>query len=172
VYQLHTNQEMHNHDVTTDLIWHKKVPLKVFIFAWILLRNRLPSKDNLVVCSIISLEAQHCVSGCGSMIKTAQHLFLSCPYFGSLWGLVWAWLGISVADPFHFQEHFIRFAYSSGGSRVLRNFMQLVLLCWMCILWNERNNRIFKNKESTIHQLLEKVNLHSFRWMKLISMFV
>jgi len=125
LYQLLTTQELHNHDVPTNLIWHQQVPLNVSIFAWRLIWNSLSSKDNLVECDIISLETQHCVSGCGS-IKTAQHLFLSCPCFGSLWGLVRAWLNISAADPFHLQDHFIQFAYSSGGSRVRRDFMQLV----------------------------------------------
>jgi len=31
-----------------DNVWHKHVPLKVSLFAWRLLRNRLPTKDNLV----------------------------------------------------------------------------------------------------------------------------
>ena len=38
-----------------DLVWHKQVPLKVSIFAWRLLRDRLPTKNNLVreeVCSM------------------------------------------------------------------------------------------------------------------------
>jgi len=29
-------------------IWDKEVPLKVSLFAWCLLRNRLPTIDNLV----------------------------------------------------------------------------------------------------------------------------
>lgn len=100
VYQLLTSQEVHNNDVTTHLTWHKQTPLKVSIFSWRLLRNRLPSKDNLVARAIIPLETQHCVIGCGDT-ETAQHLIISCPRFGSLRGLVRAWLGTPAADPFH-----------------------------------------------------------------------
>ena len=63
LYQLLTTQELHNHDVPTNLIWHQQVPLNVSIFAWRLIWNSLSSKDNLVECDIISLETQHCVSG-------------------------------------------------------------------------------------------------------------
>jgi hypothetical protein len=63
-------------DATLDLIWHKQAPLKVSIMAWRLLRNRLPTKENLVVRGIISHDNQLCVTGCGG-IKTAHHLFLS-----------------------------------------------------------------------------------------------
>jgi hypothetical protein len=31
-----------------DDVWHMQAPLKVSLFAWRLLRNRLPTKDNLV----------------------------------------------------------------------------------------------------------------------------
>ncbi|GAU47276.1 hypothetical protein TSUD_94650 [Trifolium subterraneum] len=67
-----------------DLIWHKQVPLKVSSFAWRLLRNRLPTKDNLANRGIITAEAQSCVAGCGAL-ESAQHLFISCSTFGSLW---------------------------------------------------------------------------------------
>jgi hypothetical protein len=40
---------------TSDLILHKQVPLKVLVLAWRLLRDRLPTKDNLVRRHIIPL---------------------------------------------------------------------------------------------------------------------
>jgi len=70
-------------DVVLDNVWHKQVPLKVFICVWRLLRNRLPTKDNLVRREIISQEAHYCVSGCGK-VESAQHLFLHCALFSSL----------------------------------------------------------------------------------------
>ncbi|GAU48560.1 hypothetical protein TSUD_182080 [Trifolium subterraneum] len=45
-------------DVPTDLIWHKQVPIKVFVLAWRLVRNRLPTKDNLMIQHIITLDSQ------------------------------------------------------------------------------------------------------------------
>jgi hypothetical protein len=83
----------------TDLIWHKQVPLKVSVLAWRLLYNRLPTRDNLVRRHIIAYDAQLCVIGCGG-VKTAHHLFMSCPVLASLWCLVRNWVGISAADLF------------------------------------------------------------------------
>ncbi|CAJ2647900.1 unnamed protein product [Trifolium pratense] len=74
-------------DVASGLIWHRQVPLKVSICAWRLLRDRLPTKANLVTRGILSTTDHHCVSGCGE-VKTAQHLLLSCSTFGALWSLV------------------------------------------------------------------------------------
>jgi hypothetical protein len=78
VYKFLTGQEFHSFDAIRDLIWHKQVSLKVSIFAWRVLRNRLLTKDNLVARDIITHDAQLCVTGCGG-IETTQHMFLSCP---------------------------------------------------------------------------------------------
>ncbi|PNY08824.1 cysteine-rich receptor-like protein kinase [Trifolium pratense] len=56
------------------------VPLKVSVLAWRLLRNRLPTKDNLVPRHIIPHDARFCATGCGAS-EIANHLFLSCPVF-------------------------------------------------------------------------------------------
>ncbi|MCI57057.1 HcrVf2 protein-like protein, partial [Trifolium medium] len=66
-YQFLTSQQPISLDVAEDLIWHKQVPLKVYIFAWRLLRDRLPTKVNLVTQGIISPDAHFCVSGCGGV---------------------------------------------------------------------------------------------------------
>jgi hypothetical protein len=99
--------------------------LKASIFAWRLLRDRLPTKTNLVARGIISLEAHVCVSSCGG-IESAQHLFLSCITFGSLWALVRFWIGFSAADTHILSDHFVQFTYSAEGHRARQSFMQLI----------------------------------------------
>jgi hypothetical protein len=60
-YLLLTSQHPAPLDATKDLLWHKQFPLKVSIFAWSLLRDRLPTKVNLAARGIITPEAQSCV---------------------------------------------------------------------------------------------------------------
>jgi hypothetical protein len=86
-YQILTARDVVPLDATADLIWHTQVPLKVSILAWRLLRDRLPTKANLISRGILPVEDHHCVSGCGA-VESAQHVFLSCSTFGSLWSLV------------------------------------------------------------------------------------
>ncbi|PNX58123.1 cysteine-rich receptor-like protein kinase, partial [Trifolium pratense] len=47
-YQFLTTQEAVTLDAASGLIWHRQVPLKVSICAWRLLRDRLPTKANLL----------------------------------------------------------------------------------------------------------------------------
>ena len=83
-YQLLTSQVHHVVDAADNLIWHKHVPLKVSILAWRLLRNRLPTKENLLNRGIIPTDANLCVTGCGKA-ESAVHLFLHCDILGTLW---------------------------------------------------------------------------------------
>jgi hypothetical protein len=164
-YQMLTSQDSFTLGEAEDLVWHKQVPLKVYIFAWRLLHNRLPTKSNLVARGIISTEVHSCVSGCGG-IESAQHLFLTCSIFGSLWALVRSWIGFSTADAPTLTAHFVQFIHSAGGLRARRAFLQLIWLACVWVLWNERNQRLFSNTASPISLLVEKVKMFSFRWLK------
>jgi len=108
-----------------DLTWHKQVPLKVSIFAWRLLRNRLPTRSILLDRGIISYIDASCLARCPHM-ETSQHLFLSCDFYGLLWHAVWSWLGVSGPDPHNISNHLYQFTHLAGGSRARRSFMQLV----------------------------------------------
>ncbi|PNX56077.1 70 kDa peptidyl-prolyl isomerase, partial [Trifolium pratense] len=143
VYQLLTSQDSVTMDDAENLIWHSQVPLKVSIFVWRLLRDRLPTRLNLVTRGVLSLPAATCVFGCGAA-ESAHHLFLSCSIAGSLWDLVRAWIGISLVDFTTMRDHFVQFTASTGGSRARRSFLQLIWLVCVWVMWMERNHRLFK----------------------------
>jgi hypothetical protein len=152
-YQLLTSRQLVPQDAVADLIWHWQVPLKVTVFAWRLLRDRLPTKVNLANRGIISPEALACVSGCSGM-------------FGSLWPMVRSWIGFSFVESQTLSDHFLQFKYSSGGPRARRSFLQLIWLLCVWIVLTERNHRLFRNSELSVSQLLDKVKLHFYWWLK------
>jgi len=57
-----------------------------------LLRDRLPTTDNLIKRHILHPNAQLCVGECGTL-EDAKHLFLSCDFFGKLWYGISHWFG-------------------------------------------------------------------------------
>ncbi|GAU10824.1 hypothetical protein TSUD_425310, partial [Trifolium subterraneum] len=62
---------------STELVWNKVVPVKVSVFAWRFMENRIPTRDNLFKRGILNFDAQHCVLGCG-FNETLSHLFFTC----------------------------------------------------------------------------------------------
>ncbi|MCH96120.1 tether containing UBX domain for GLUT4, partial [Trifolium medium] len=148
-------------DAAKGLIWHTQVPLKVSIFPWRLLRDKLPTKANLITRGILSSEAHYCVSGCGA-VESVQHLFLSCSTFGSLWSLVRSWIGFSSVDSHTLSDHFVQFTYLADGLRARRSFMQLIWLVYVWVMWNERNHRLFRGSTNSLHQMLDKTKIFSY----------
>ncbi|XP_039682874.1 uncharacterized protein [Medicago truncatula] len=165
VYDMLTSQEQPQLHSSMDLIWHKQVPLKVSILAWRLLRNGLPTKGNLANRGIISMERRLCVSGCGHD-EDVNHLFLSCPFFGALWSLVREWLGVVGVDSQSMTDHFLQFIQYAGSLKSRRSFFHLIWLQCIWVLWNERNDRVFRNMQSSLSQMLDKVKSSSLWWLK------
>jgi len=114
---------------------------------------------------IFTPDACWCISGCGE-VETSQHLFVSCPIFRELWLRVRAWIGIDEADLYDIVDHFVQFSYLVGGTASKHSFKQFLWLLCIWVLWSKRNNRHFNNTESSIAQLVEKVQDHSYWWLK------
>jgi hypothetical protein len=60
-----------------NVIWNKVVPLKVFLFIWRLLNNKLPLKDNLIYRGIHLEDSALCLGGC-RVAETIDHLVVRC----------------------------------------------------------------------------------------------
>ena len=66
----------------------------------------------------------------------------------------------------HILDHFIQSAYSSGGFKPRRSFLQLIWLCSVWVIWNERNHMLFSNNVKQIMEILQKVKITSLPWLK------
>ncbi|XP_024636555.1 uncharacterized protein [Medicago truncatula] len=121
-----------------QLVWHPQVPLKVSVFAWRLIRDRLPTKANLAIRGVVPADDIFCVSGCGH-VETAAHLFLSCTTFASLWQQVRDWIGFLGVDSNIITDHLVQFTHLAGVGKAKRSFLQLIWLLCAWVLWNERN---------------------------------
>jgi hypothetical protein len=136
-YQYHTLTDTALETGLFVAAWLKQVPLKVYVFVWRLLRSRLPTKDNLLPRRVIHHEDSLCVGGCG-YLETTDHLFFHCNIFGSLWYLLYQWIGIYFTPPESVRDHFYQFGHLAGLSRFTHSFLQLIwhACCW--VVWKER----------------------------------
>ena len=112
-YHYLTSADTHPDRGLFDNVWHKYVPLKVSLFAWRLLRNWLPTKDNLVWRCALQQDDNQCVGGCG-LEEIAGHLFLGCDIFGSLWSCASRWLGITFVTSNGVRDHLLQFGHLAG----------------------------------------------------------
>jgi len=107
-----------------------------------------------------------CVSaGVGSM-ETSSHLFLHCNHYGSVWYLIYRWIGVFTVSPFQVANHFHHFSFLAGVSMARRSILHVVWFATMWEIWKERNNRLFNGKVSSIVQMVKKIKSLTFMWLK------
>jgi len=164
-YHALTSQHPIDLPVAASSLWHKDVPLKVVLFAWWLFRDRLPTKDNLHRRDVLDQASMLCVSGC-MFTETSNHLFLHCNIFRSIWHFINRWIGTSAAVPFHMSHHFNQFSFSGGISKVHRSILQAIWFATVWEIWKERNNRLFNDKVCSIIQVVEKIKILAYSWLK------
>lgn len=75
VYHILIQEEHHVCTSFMKLIWNKATPLKVSLFAWRIMNERISTKDNLVRRKVFCYDSLACPSGCGKE-KIINHLFL------------------------------------------------------------------------------------------------
>jgi len=157
--------------VALKVLWHKDVPLKVILFARHLIRDRLPTKDNLFRRGVIASDARVCIGGCGSL-ETSPRLFLHCGFFGEVWHFIHRWLGVCLAIPSEPANYLNQFGAVSGNCYEPRQ--SILLLIWyatMWEIWKERDNMIFNGKKETTWYLMTN-NARHFSWLTRLRHFL
>ena len=67
------------------MIWKSIVPLKIVLFAWLVLRNKILTWENLRNGGWEG--PRRCVL-CGDNEETKCHLFIFCPFAQAIWTVV------------------------------------------------------------------------------------
>lgn len=136
------------------MLWKCAVILRYKVFFWLLLHDRLNTRDLLQRKSfwLSSYSCAICASGC---VESAMHLFWDCPFALDCWNIIIPSRSRSTSVLFDIQL----------AARVLRPefHMDIIVMgCWN--IWTERNNWIFTNMTRSIkswkellRQDLEKV---------------
>jgi len=165
-YKILTHHHNIDTTVSTKALMHKDIPLKVVLFAWRLLRDRLPTKDNLFRRGVIAANDRLCVGGCGSLEST-PHLFLHCNVFGEVWHLIHRWLAVCSVLPNVPADYLNQFGFVGGNcSKVQHSILHLIWYATAWEIWKERNNRLFNGKECSTYQVVKKNKSLSYLWLK------
>lgn len=122
-----------------ELLGHGKIlNLYVNIFAWRLLRYRLPTVDNLIKRRVLQPNSIFCLGGCGFQ-KDIYHLFLVCDFYRLIWYEIYNWVDLISVKPAHAKDHIIQFC-SLGWilkTHLLCFLFDLTLFCLDCLAWPE-----------------------------------
>jgi hypothetical protein len=130
-------------DAAAKAVWDSVTPPCVQFFGWLVIRNRVQSKANLLVKKIVdNAECEICQGG----EETICHILFECPFAQSFL----AALGFQLPPGQRAQDlHLIPRPTAAPDS----HFFSLVLLrCWQ--LWKRRNNTVFRQELLPLRHVL------------------
>ncbi|KEH22114.1 hypothetical protein MTR_7g033295 [Medicago truncatula] len=114
---------------------------------------------------VLDIDDQYCAGGCGST-ETSTHLFLHYIHFSSVWNHILRWLGVVLALPNDVTRQFTQFHHFGGVTKSRQSILQVIWFATVWEIWKERNNKIFKAKDSPIIQVVDRIKLLTFKWLK------
>ncbi|CAJ2629018.1 unnamed protein product [Trifolium pratense] len=163
---------METNTILTNLswmkIWNKSIPSKVSCLVWRLLQNKIATKDNLFRRGVIGQGSLMCCSGCGTE-ESVFHLFFECPIFAGIWYDVSKWMGISTALHKEGMNHLEQFEGLIGSGRAFTERVRVIWFACIWCIWRSRNEKLFKNKEINLINMVEYVKRWSWNWLKVKS---
>ena len=146
-----------------NLFWRLNIPPRAAVFAWRILKNRLPTRYNLLKRNV-SVPDQTCPL-CRSHQEEAGHLFFHCKVTTVLWWESMSWIkmaGPLAASP---ADHFIQFCDGFGTA-----INQTRRRCWWIALtstiWQHRNSLVFQGKSFDPPKVMEDSLFLLWSWLK------
>ena len=130
------------------IIWGAKAPRRISFFTWTTARGKILTCDNL-------MRRGHVLAGwcclCKNHWETGDHLLLHCEFVAALWGFVFSMFGIQWVLPAKVLD--MLSGWHNWFGRRSSVIWNLAPLCVMWSLWQERNRRIFEDKEKSVSLL-------------------
>jgi hypothetical protein len=145
-----------------DVIWKCPSPSKVCAFAWQLLHDRIPSRQNLQRRNIIEAAGDVSCVLCGGEAESSHHLFIYCTVAMKVWQGVFGWLKLSFLLPHNLFSILNFFTYLKG--KKLRKGMIMIWLGVIWILWRRRNAVLFDNGGIDVAEIIEEIKVITWKW--------
>ena len=128
--------------VTT--FWKCSAPPRVQFFAWLLQRDRIQCKTNLLRRHVL---VDDICDLCGQAPETASHLIFHCQFASMFWRSI----GFQLPSEFATKE--LHCLPRPPGIPAAHFDTFTLLCCWQ--LWKRRNGIVFRNETLNLHQTLQ-----------------
>nr|GEZ89587.1 RNA-directed DNA polymerase, eukaryota [Tanacetum cinerariifolium] len=139
--------------------WNRCIPIKVNVFLWRLVLNKLPTRVNLDTKGI-DVDSVLCLICCVN-VETVNHVFFSCEMAKDFWALMAIWWELDIPICSNFMEwcSWIDYSHLSSKAKLVLEGVGGSLL-WS--IWRFRNELIFFDSPSSEGDLMGFYSLSFF----------
>jgi hypothetical protein len=144
-------------------VWESLAPMKVIIFSWQLLLQKLPTRYNLSRRGVFGSPSQAFCARCQLGVETEAHLFMTCSVAVEVWIAIYAWIGLSTVVPGNVSLSFEAFGFPFKCKR-RRKGLNLIWQTVTWSLWLARNTLIFDGKTLKVYDIVDAIKRRSLEW--------
>ena len=143
-------------------LWCNVVPKKVNVFAWRIMFDRLPTRNNLSRRGM-EIESILCPT-CGVGMETLSHALFACCFAKEVWRNIYRWCNMSMLIGESFCEwwEWCDLLPTSNNRRLKMQVIGLAT-CWM--IWRFRNSVLFDAGRMRKSDIVDNILLLSFSWL-------
>jgi hypothetical protein len=143
-------------------LWKSLAPSKIIAFAWQLLLDKIPSRNNLLRRHILLPANDRCV-WCGSESETVMHIFIYCDTVRNIWTEVFSWLRLDFSLP-HNLFFILNFMMGLTGKKYKKLGLIMIWMAVVWAMWKMRNSVIFNNGVVQVKKAVDDIKLWSWKW--------
>nr|GEU65793.1 RNA-directed DNA polymerase, eukaryota, reverse transcriptase zinc-binding domain protein [Tanacetum cinerariifolium] len=158
-------EEIDKHDLVVSPSqnrWSKVLPVKLNVFSWRMMLDRLPTRSNLHNRGI-NITCILCPN-CGAAIENRNHLFFGCSMSVDLARLIGRWWNIHIPifdDPSSWNFWLNGMNLSSMQRRILE--ATFISMWWH--IWKFRNLTLFSSKKPRKDRIFDDIVSHTYFWL-------
>ncbi|XP_028193289.1 uncharacterized protein LOC114378902 [Glycine soja] len=148
---------------SSTLLWKLKIPPKAAVFTWRLLKDRLPTRANLIRGNVI-IQDTVCPL-CGLEQEEVGHLFFNCKRIVGLWWESMTWVQAQGPLPTSAVDHFLQFC-DGFGAHINHSSWCGWWVALTSTIWQHRNLLIFHEKPFHSSKVMEDALFLAWSWLK------
>ncbi|KAL4565096.1 hypothetical protein LXL04_029180 [Taraxacum kok-saghyz] len=150
-------------NINSPFKWIAWVPKKVNCFAWRIMLNRIPTKDNLLKRGV-NVGSILCTV-CEQSHEEVDHLLFACKFAKEIWAWLIRWSGFGLPMPANFGD-LCNYGETMKTEKWKRKLFWALTYGAMWSIWGARNDLVFKNKRLTPMRTADDIQLNTFNWIK------
>ena len=135
------------------LLWWSLAIPKHTIIVWMVILNRLPTKDRLISRGI-DMNGDCCL--CQEELEAWDHIFFECNYSRSIWEMLLSLYGINRVIE-NWSEKFQWTVQNLKRRNLASTLLRVAWRAFIYSVWKERNGRLHSNTARNNLQVLEAI---------------
>ncbi|KAL8503593.1 hypothetical protein ACS0TY_022360 [Phlomoides rotata] len=160
-----TNSNGEDENRAFKMLWKCTAIRRYQATAWRILKQRIPTRDELKLRGIIPETQDIRCPLCGVEDESVLHIFLGCRFSKQIWYVIYSWIGLVMAPHGEPKLHLMQHSSILGNSKSEEYAVSL----WVDVvgtIWKIRNLAVFEDAKPNLSKAIDEIKAKTWSWLK------